>query len=341
MKLIKTEDAIGQVLSHDVTRIVKGVVKDRAFKKGHVITKEDIPLLLQLGKDHIYIWENDESMMHENDAAEVLVKISKGSNMHESEVKEGKIELIADTDGFLSVDIENLRKINSFGDMMIATLPSGFMVKKGEKLAAMRVIPLVIKKDRMKEAENVTSTPIINVMPFKSVKYGVVTTGNEVFNKRIEDTFTPTIVEKMNEYNSEMIVHEITDDNNENIEKAITKMINNKDVEMIICTGGMSVDPDDKTPLAIKNVGANIITYGAPVVPGAMFLMGYLKDGRPICGLPGCVMYMKRTIFDLALVRIMAGVKVTKEFIYGLGHGGYCRSCSVCHFPNCSFGKGI
>lgn len=341
MKLIKTQEAEGQVLCHDITKIVKGVVKDRAFKKGHVITKEDIPQLLQLGKDHIYIWENDESMMHENDAARVLVGISKGSNMHESDVKEGKIELIADTDGLLKVDIEALRKINSFGDMMIATLPSGFMVRKGEKLAAMRIIPLVIKKTRMEEAKKVSDAPIINILPFKSVKYGIVTTGNEVYNKRIEDTFTPTIVEKMNEFNSSMVAHEITDDNNKNIENAIQKMIGNKDVEMIICTGGMSVDPDDKTPLAIKNSGAEIITYGAPVVPGAMFLIGYLKDGRPILGLPGCVMYMKRTIFDLALVHIMAGERITKEYIYGLGHGGFCRSCSVCHFPNCSFGKGI
>lgn len=342
MKLVRTEDAIGQVLCHDITRIVKGVTKGVAFSKGHVIKEEDVPELLKLGKDHLYIWENDDSMLHENDAAEILREISQGANMHPTEPKEGKIELISDIDGLFMVDIEHLRAVNMLGDMMIATLPSGFRVSAGERLAGTRVIPLVIKKERMDEARSVAGDkPLLNVLPFKARKYGVVTTGNEVFNKRIEDTFTPTIVDKMNEYGSEMIMHTVSDDDNTHIESAIKAMIDNPDIEMIICTGGMSVDPDDKTPLAIKNSGARIVSYGSPVLPGAMFLMGYLPDGRPICGLPGCVMYSKRTIFDLVLPRIMADVEVTKEYLASLGHGGFCRSCKVCHFPNCSFGKGV
>ena len=342
MKEIRTQDAIGQVLCHDITRIVKGVVKDAAFRKGHVITEEDIPLLLSLGKDHVFVWENDETMLHENDAAEVLRQICQGSNMHPTPVKEGKIELIADCDGLFMVNVEALRAVNSVGEMMIATVPSGFEVKKGQRLAGMRVIPLVIKKEKMEQARRVAGEkPLLEVMPFKPMKYAVVTTGNEVFNHRIEDTFTPVIMEKLAYFGCEAISHITTDDDNVHIEEAIKRSMETPGVEMIICTGGMSVDPDDRTPLAIKNSGAQIVSYGAPVLPGAMFLMGYLADGRPICGLPGCVMYAKLTVFDLVLPRIMAGVPVTADYLAGLGHGGFCQGCGVCRFPNCSFGKGV
>lgn len=346
MKLVRTEDAVGQVLCHDITRIVKGGVKDAAFRKGHLITEEDVPLLKDLGKFSIYIWENDETMMHENDAAEVLREISQGrldeGNMHVTAVKEGKVELVSDIDGIFLVDVERLRALNMLGEMMIATIPTGTRVEKGQKLCGMRVIPLVIKKEKMEEARKaVGPVPLMKVLPFHPKKFGVVTTGNEVFTGRIVDTFTPTIVEKMEEYGCQMVAHEITDDANEHIEACIRRMIEKPEVEMILCTGGMSVDPDDRTPLAIRNVGANIVTYGTPILPGAMFLMGYLPDGRPICGLPGCVMHARRTAFDLVLPRIMADIPVTREYLAGLGHGGFCLNCRECHFPACSFGKGI
>ncbi len=347
MKLVRTEDAVGQMLCHDITRIVKGGEKGAAFRKGHIITEEDVPRLKDLGKFNIYIWENDETMMHENDAAEVLRELSQGKcntdgNMHVTEVKEGKVELIADVDGIFIVDVERLRALNLLGEMMIATIPTGVNVKKGQKLCGMRVIPLIIKKEKMAEArKTVGEEPLMKVLPFHPKRFGVVTTGNEVFTGRITDTFTPTIVEKMEAYGCQMVSHEVSDDDNGHIEACIRRMMDNPDVEMIFCTGGMSVDPDDRTPLAIKNVGARIVTYGTPILPGAMFLMGYLPDGRPICGLPGCVMHARRTAFDLVLPKIMAGLPVTREYLAGLGHGGYCWNCPECHYPNCSFGKGI
>ena len=341
MKLMKTEEAAGQILCHDITQIIKGVTKDAVFCKGHVIREEDIPVLLSVGKDHIYIWENNENMLHENDAAEVLREICQGENMHPTEPKEGKIELIADTDGLLLIDLEHLRAVNSLGEMMIATRPSGFVVKKGAKLAGTRIIPLVIEKEKMEKAKAAAGDrPLLQLLPVKPKKYGVVTTGNEVFHGRIQDTFTPVIEEKMKEFGCEMVAHVILDDNHEKVTAAINQMLANG-CEMVICTGGMSVDPDDKTPLAIKNAGVDVVSYGAPVLPGAMFLVGYAKDGRPVCGLPGCVMYAKRTIFDLVLPYLLADVPVTREWLAGLGHGGLCLNCAECHFPNCSFGKGV
>ena len=341
MKLMKTEDAVGQVLCHDITQIIKGVTKDAVFRKGHVIQECDIPVLLSVGKDYIYIWENDERMLHENDAADILRQICQGESMHATEPKEGKIELIADEDGLLMIDLEHLRAVNALGEMMIATRSSGFVVKKGDKLAGTRVIPLVIEKEKMEKAKEAAGDePILKLLPLKPKKFGLVTTGNEVYYGRIEDTFTPVIIEKMAEYGCEMVSHVVLNDDHEKITEAINQMLSDG-CDMILCTGGMSVDPDDKTPLAVKNAGVNIVSYGAPVLPGAMFLVGYTDDGRPVCGLPGCVMYAKRTIFDLVLPYLLADVPVTKEWLAGLGHGGLCLNCDVCHFPNCSFGKGV
>ena len=343
MKLIDTKDAVGTVLAHDITQIIKGVTKDAVFRKGHIVREEDIPVLLSVGKDHLYVWENDPNMLHENDAAEILRKICQGSHMHPTPVKEGKIELIADECGYLTINREKLDAVNSLGEMMIATIPGGIRVEKGQKLCGTRIIPLVIEKEKMEEAEKVAGDkPILDIIPFKKKNYGVVTTGNEVFYGRIQDTFTPVITSKMDEYGCTMVAHTVSDDNPEHIENAIKAMIERSDIDMIICTGGMSVDPDDKTPLAIKNSGARIVSYGAPVLPGAMFLMSYLKDGRPVVGLPGCVMYAGRTIFDLVLPRIMADVPVTKEYMSALGYGGLCLStCKPCRFPFCSFGRGV
>ncbi len=340
MKLMKTEDAVGQVLCHDITQIVKGVTKDAVFRKGHIIRPEDVPVLLSVGKDTIYIWENDETMLHENDAAYILRDICLNENMSASEPKEGKIELTAECDGLFLIDLEKLRAVNALGDMMIATRPSGFMVKKRDKLCGTRVIPLVIKKERMEEARRVAGeAPIMRLVPLRPRKYGVVTTGNEVFYGRIEDTFTPVIEEKLRAFGCEMAEHVILNDDHEKITAAVLDMLD-KGCGMVFCSGGMSVDPDDKTPLAIKNTGANIVSYGAPVLPGAMFLISYMPDGRPVCGLPGCVMYAKRTIFDLVLPYLVTDTPVTKEWLAGLGNGGLCLNCPVCHFPNCGFGKG-
>lgn len=341
MKLMRTEDAVGQVLCHDITQIIKGVTKDAVFRKGHVIQPEDVPVLLRVGKESVYIWENDDSMYHENEAAEILRDICISENMHATEPKEGKIELIADTDGLLLIDLERLRAINALGDMMIATRHSGFMVKKGDKLCGTRVIPLVIAKERMAKAKELAGDkPLMRLMPVKARPYGVVTTGSEVFRGRIQDTFTPVIEQKLAEFGCEMTAHVILDDDHEKITAAIEDMLA-QGCQMVFCSGGMSVDLDDKTPLAIKNTGARIVSYGAPVLPGAMFLVSYSEDGRPICGLPGCVMYAKRTIFDLVLPYLVTDTPVTREWLAGLGSGGLCLNCPVCHFPNCGFGKGV
>lgn len=344
MKLIKTEDAVGHVLCHDITQIIKGVTKDAVFRKGHIVTEEDIPVLLSVGKENLYVWEKEEGMLHENDAAEILRQICQGEHMHPSDVKEGKIELIADIDGVLKIEREKLRKVNSLGEIMIASRHGDFPVKKGDKLAGTRVIPLVISEEKMQQAKDVTAGGVIfNILPYKKKKAGIVTTGSEVYYHRIKDTFTPVIEEKLAEYDIEIGGHEICNDDPQMIENAIRSLLADG-CNMIVCTGGMSVDPDDRTPYAIRQVTGEIVSYGAPVLPGAMFLLAYYREeGKeviPVLGLPGCVMYSKRTIFDVVLPRLTVGEILTAEDLNTLGEGGLCLNCPECTFPNCGFGKG-
>ena len=337
MKLIKTEEAVGHVLCHDMTQIIKGVTKDARFRKGHIVTEKDIPVLLSMGKENLYVWEKNENMLHEDEAAEILREICQGEHMHASQPKEGKIELTSNIDGILTINVEKLLAVNSLGQMMIATRHGNTVVNPGDKLAGMRIIPLVIEKEKMDKVRSLITSPILEIKPFVLKKAAVITTGSEVYKGRIQDTFTPVIQAKLAEFGCEMVYHAICDDD----DKMVTEKINEaltQGVDIVLCTGGMSVDPDDRTPLAIKNTGANIISYGSPVLPGAMFLLSY-KGEVPIVGLPGCVMYAKRTVFDLVLCRLLAKDVVTYEELCDLGEGGLCLGCDICTYPNCGFGK--
>lgn len=337
MKMIKTKDAVGRVLLHDITRIVPGEFKGRAFKKGHVIKEEDIEILLSIGKDNIYVWEDTPGLVHENDAAEVLIDIACGEGFQFGEVKEGKIDVFVKEDGLLKIDEEELLKLNMIDDIMFATLHNNMPVKAGEKVAGTRVIPLMIKEELLEEARETCKKKIIWIEEIKKKKVGIVTTGNEVFYGRIKDKFGPVIKRKVEEFGCEVIGQTIVNDDKEKISEAIKTWLE-KGAEMVVCTGGMSVDPDDVTPTAIKDCGGELITYGSPVLPGAMLLLSYI-DGKPVLGLPGCVMYSKRTVFDLVLPRVLADEKLTKLDIAKLGHGGLCTDCPVCTYPHCSFGK--
>ena len=342
MKLIKTEDAVGHVLCHDITQIIPGVVKDAVFRKGHIVTPEDIPVLLSVGKEHLYVWEKKEGILHEDEAAEILCGICLNDGMQRTKPKEGKIEIIADTDGLFKVNSVKLNQLNSLGEMMIATAHGNFPVKKGDKIAAMRIIPLVIEQEKMDRARALAGDePLLSIMPFRRIGAGIVTTGSEIFKGRIKDAFTPVVREKLAEYGVSVIGQRTVDDDREQIVNALRELLD-AGAQMLVCTGGMSVDPDDRTPGAIRAFGAKIESYGAPVLPGAMFLFGYYEHNGtdvPVMGLPGCVMYAKRTIFDLVLPRVVAGERVTGEDLWGYGEGGLCLGCGECHFPRCGFGK--
>lgn len=343
MKEIETIKAVGHILCQDITQIIPGEKKGPVFRKGHIIREEDIEVLLSVGKEHLYIWEKTEGILHENEAAEILYSICSGEGMTGSDIKEGKIEISSLIDGFFKINREKLKGINSLGEMIIATRHGDTEVKKGDKLAGTRIIPLIIEKEKLDRAVEIgAGEGILKVLPFNYKKVGIVTTGSEVFKGRIKDSFGPVLRDKLSYYPTELLGQRITDDNKEDIREAIMEFLE-EGADMVICTGGMSVDPDDKTPGAIMSTGADIVSYGAPVLPGSMLLLSYYSmAGRviPVLGLPGCVMYAKKTIFDLILPRLMADDPISKEDLAALGEGGLCLQCEVCTYPNCGFGKG-
>jgi len=342
MREVRVQDAVGMVLCHDITEIVRGERKGARFRKGDVIRAEDVPVLLRIGKEHIYVWEDDPNLLHENDAAAILRDICQSDYMAASEPKEGKIELTATTAGVFEVNEDALNAVNEIEDVMIATIAQHMPVKAGTKLAGMRVIPLVIDKTVMERVRETAGTePLLRILPYQKMKVGVVTTGSEVFHGRIKDTFTPVIDAKLRAFGLKVDEHRLSDDGTEHTRAAIAELLD-AGMDMVLCTGGMSVDPDDRTPAAIKATGARVVTYGAPVLPGAMFLLAYYeREGRqvPIMGLPGCVMYSPATIFDVILPRVVAGSAWTRREITRLGIGGLCMECKVCHYPVCPFGK--
>ena len=339
MKLIKTEEAVGHVLCHDLTQIIKDQYKDARFRKGHVVTEEDIPVLLSMGKEHLYVWEMTPGMLHENDAAERLYALCANAHMDRSEVKEGKIELKAACDGLFLVNSEKLIAVNTVEDIMIATRKGGTAVRKGDKLAGMRVIPLIIPEEKLQAAKQAAGdAPLLELKPWVRRTAAIVATGSEVKKGLIQDTFTPVVKDKLAAYGIETISIAYSGDGVENVAGAVAEA-RATGADVILCTGGMSVDPDDNTPGGIKASGAKIVTYGAPVLPGAMFLLGYYEDGTPVMGLPGCVMYAGATIFDLVLPWVAADVPVERKQIVALGEGGLCLGCKPCHWPICPFGK--
>ncbi|MCH3906994.1 MAG: molybdopterin-binding protein [Sphaerochaeta sp.] len=342
MKLVRTEDAVGQVLCHDMTQIIVGVTKDARFRKGHVVTNEDIPVLLSMGKEHLYVWEMDDTMLHEDDGAAILRDAAMNQYMDASLPKEGKIELKSNITGVLEVDVQRLLSINRIPEVMIATRPNHSVVKPGDKLAGMRVIPLVIPKGTMRKVAAIADKehPILSIHPFAVTTCAIIVTGEEVRKGLITDTFSPVVSKKLqNEFGIRTLSVTYGGDDAKRIGDLIAQA-REEHAGMILCTGGMSVDPDDRTPKAIADSGARVVRYGFPVLPGAMCMLGYFDGGVPIVGLPGCVMYAKRTVFDVLLPRLVAGIPITAEDISAMGDGGLCLGCDPCVYPICAFGKG-
>ena len=338
MKEIAVEKAVGTVLAHDLTQIIPGEYKGPKFKKGHVITEEDIPVMLSMGKKHLYVLEKDDTDVHENDAALRIASKAAGNGIKLTDPAEGKIELIAEINGLLKIDRERLYQLVAQDEIMFASIHDNIVVREGGKLAGTRIIPLFVAEEVMQKAEAILADgPIIEIIPLKEMRVGVVTTGSEVYSGLIEDAFGPVLVRKFGALGSKVEKQLFADDDDEMIADCIKQLIDDG-MDIIGITGGMSVDPDDRTPSGIRKAGGEVISYGAPVLPGAMFMLSYIGD-VPVVGLPGCVMYSRTSIFDLIVPRLLAGEKITKADINKLAVGGLCLNCEVCTYPICGFGK--
>jgi hypothetical protein len=339
MKKIKVEDAIGTILAHDMTRIIRGKFKGVGFKKGHVVQKQDIPELLKIGKQTLYVLDLGKDELHENDAAKRIAKAISAPKLIFSEPQEGKINISAPYAGMLKINVDALLQVNRMESIIVATLKNNFPCKKGEVIAGTRIIPLTIPTKNIETLESLTKKngTILSVKPYRSLKVGAVITGSEVFNGLITDDFDPSVGKKITNAGCTLIKKILVPDDITAISNAILEL-KTLGCELIITTGGLSVDPDDVTRQGVIKTGAEVTFYGSPVLPGAMLMISTL-DNIPVISLPACVFYYKQTVFDLVFPRVLAGEKITKDDIAAMGHGGLCMNCKVCHYPVCSFGR--
>jgi hypothetical protein len=341
IQVVKIEDAIGYPLAHDITEIRPGEFKGPAFQRGHVLSCRDLDHLRRLGKDHLYIIKPEVDEMHEDEAAEAIANALSGEGVGWNQApREGKIGLKATRDGLLKVDAEALFQFNMLGDVMCAARHSNSIVRKDQQVAATRAIPLLIARSTIETAVSTAQQAawgVLRVLPMLAANVGVLITGNEVYHGRIEDKFEPIIRKKVTDLNGRVLDAVFLPDDDEKIAAAALDLID-RGANVLITTGGMSVDPDDRTRFALKRAGAQDMVYGSAVLPGAMFMIAYLKD-VPVLGIPACGIYAERTIFDLIYPRVLAGEKIERRDIAALGHGGLCLRCGTCNFPRCPFGK--
>ena len=337
MKKVRVEDAVGLTLCHDLTEMRDGF-KGAAFKRGHVIREEDIPHMLNIGKRTVFVWEENAGEIHEEDAARRMAAMAPVPGAHYTEPSEGKVLLLADQEGMLRVDTGLLKEINQIGDLTISTLPDHYPVKPGMRLASMRIVPLVTKEEQVIRAEKLCAgKKLLDFLPYKPLKTGIIITGSEIYHGRIQDKFEAVARKKLSAYPGEVLGAAICDDDLDMLVNTAKDFLK-KGADFLIFSGGMSVDPDDLTPTAIRQLGCDVISHGVPSQPGNMTLMAYLGD-IPVMGVPGAAISLPTTIFDVMLPQVFAGVKFTKNDLVNLGDGGLCQLCAACHFPNCTFGR--
>jgi molybdenum cofactor synthesis domain-containing protein len=342
LKIIPLEEAVGSTLAHDITEIRPGVFKGPAFRKGHSVCEEDICHLQRLGKNHLYVIDLAEDEIHEDEAAAMLAGALAGAGITwKNEPREGKINLLAETDGLFQVNTATLAAFNMVDEVMCATLHNHTLVEKGELVAATRAIPLIMKRAPIERAAAIVreNGPVLSVRPLRHARVGIVITGNEVYHGLIQDRFAPVLTEKVVRLGSEVTAIDFAPDDADRIAAVIRAHLD-RGCDLLLLTGGMSVDPDDVTRHGIRKSGAAEFHYGSAVLPGAMFLVAYL-DGVPLLGVPACALHHRVTVLDLVLPRVLAGEHIGKAELAFLGHGGLCRDCAECLYPHCPFGKGF
>lgn len=337
MKKVSVENAIGLPLCHDITAMVDGF-KGAAFKRGHIITQEDIPKLLSIGKQHVFIWEEHAGEIHEEDAARRLSQMTTVKGAHYGAISEGKVQLLADQYGMFRVNKALLEAVNRIGDITITTLPDHYPVSPGDRLVSMRIVPLVTEERQIIEAETLCQgKQLYDLRPYKPMKVGIIITGSEIYHGLIQDKFEAVARAKLAHYPADILGVRLCDDNIDMIVETGQAFLADG-AEFLVFSGGMSVDPDDLTPSAIRAMGANIVSYGVPSQPGNMTLVAYL-DHVALLGVPGAAISRPTTMFDVLLPQIFSGDPLTKDDLLRLGEGGLCQMCDSCHFPNCTFGR--
>lgn len=337
MKKVAVQEAVGMRLCHDITEIRDGF-KGVAFKRNSVIEAGDIEHLLNIGKRHLYVWDDSIREIHEDDCALRMAGMVPVPGAHYEGPSEGKVLLIADTEGLFLVNRRLLSAVNEIPDLTISSLPNHYAVKKGARLASMRIVPLVTAEENILRAEELCrKEKLFELHPYRPRRTGIIITGSEIYSGRIGDKFEPLLRSRLKRYPGEVLGVRVCDDDTGMIAAAAEDFIR-AGADLLLFTGGMSVDPDDVTPRAIRETGAEILIHGMPAQPGNMTLLAY-RDNTVMLGVPGAAISRPTTLLDVLLPQIFAGIRFNPEDLRNLAEGGLCQFCSQCHYPNCTFGR--
>ncbi len=339
MKKIKIpiEKAVGERIPHDFTKIdPQESFKGTYFKRGHIITESDIPKLKSIGKNYIYKIIPDKDDVHEDEFAKEIAPFLAGNNiLFDNSPSEGKIQFYASIDGLFKVNREKLYKLNSITVTSFPTIHDNFPVKKGQKVAAFRIIPLYAKRKTLDRAIKIAESPIISVKPYLIKEANIIVTGNEIYSGLIKDRFIPKIKTKLKPFGVKVTKTRIVPDDVKIIKGSVEEL---KNTQFLIVTGGSSVDPDDVTKKALKASGVRFIREGNPIQPANNLSIGYLKD-TVVCLVPAGALFYATSAFDIFLPRILAKDRITKAEIAKYALGGLCHFCEKCTYPICPFGR--
>ena len=334
---VSLEEAVGLPLSHDLTQVwPETKFKGPRFSRGHVVTREDFAILRDMGREHLSVLDLDPSEVHEDDAALALALSLAGSGVEIRGPREGKCSLLATHRGLLRFDPDTIHALNEDLLWSVVTLPPRMAVEAGQEVAACRIMPLAMDKDRVDRACD-RSRPL-EVLPFRPLGVGLVTTGRELAEGRIPDAFMPKLEKKLYRYGGHVVAQRYATDDPDRIVGAIEELIA-LGATMVLCTGGMSVDADDRTPGALRRAGDRVCFQGVPMMPGNMLMLA-LRGDIPLVGAPACVAYDERTSLDPLMDLLAAGIYPTAEEVRRWGVGGLCLRCPSCAWPRCSFGSG-
>lgn len=339
MREVPVHEAVGLVLGHDITEIsVERRVKQRAFRRGHRLAHDDIARLLDLGKSTVFIHDPDDTDVHEDDAAMLVAPAAAGDGVrHDPEPCEGKVTFTAERSGVLRVDAERLLAINSLAIPALPTLPTNYPVRQDQTVAAFRIIPLTCERAVIDAVLAQLTEPLLRVDPYIVRSAGVLVTGTEVFEGRITDGFIPRLERTLAGYDVPVTARAVAPDDRALIRAEIERLT--AACDLVLVTGGTSVDPDDITVQAMADAGVSIAVKGMPVQPGNNFTVGY-RDGTPVCAVPAASLHYRATALDLLLPRILAGERLTVAQIAAFGLGGLAQPTTDDHFPDTTFGAG-
>jgi len=332
---ISIEDAVGLPLAHDLTQVdAERQTKGARFRRGHLLAPEDLPVLRKMGRLNLSVLDLEEGEVHEDEAARSLADALCGEGLEIEGPEEGRCRLVSTRKGVARFDPEMVKRVNLDREWSFGTCPANAIVKPGSTVAAFRILPLALKRASLERAVRESSP--FSVRPFLPLGVGLVTTGSEIKAGLVKDAVCGKLLRKLEELGGSFAGQRFCGDGAEEIRESVRELLH-AGADIVICTGGMSVDADDRTPEAIRSVADEVLFRGVPAMPGSNLMLARAGESW-VVGAPACAAHDERTALDRLLIALFAGLGEEID-VKNWGIGGLCSRCRVCSFPDCDFAR--